>query len=202
MRLPIKLALVLATISTTMLGVNSAMAHRFNTTIVLSQSAMDSADGKEFRNGFMLATTEQDGHPDEESDGHLGGLDVYVTVLDQNQISSKLPQIVDGGEAGIVVVYGPQTTFPSIEKIVENKDASLMLPGKSPFSNMDKPGVSAFIENYTKAYGKKPTAIAAEGYNAARRVDVAIRIDDSADDIDALQRSFSKTADNFNWDNY
>ncbi len=202
MRLPIKLALVLATIATTVLGANSAMAHRFNTTIVLADSDKDSPLGKDFSAGFMLATTEQDGHPDEESDGHLGGLDVYVTVIDQKQGASELEQIVASGEAGIVVVYGSETTFPTIAKTVEGNNASLMLPGKSPFSDPKLPGVSAFIENYTKAYGKKPTAVAADGYNAARRVDVAIRINDSADDIAAIQGSFAKTADNFVWDNY
>jgi len=63
----------------------SAEAHRFNVALIAPASGWNSPIGQTIFKRFMVGTTERDGHADEESDGHLGGLDVYVTLADQNQ---------------------------------------------------------------------------------------------------------------------
>ena len=71
-------------------------------------SGPDGEIGQQALDGFMLATTEQDAHEFEESDGHLGGLDSYVIVIDnstgetatlekvENLVRSKKPLFVTG----------------------------------------------------------------------------------------------------------
>ena len=61
--------------------VDPVLAHRFNVVLILPGSTTESEQARHIRGGFMLATTERDSHPDQQSDGHLGGLDVYVNVI-------------------------------------------------------------------------------------------------------------------------
>ena len=51
----------------------SAKAHSFNVGMVIALAEPSIADAAQVRNGFLLSTRERDSHPDEESDGHLGG---------------------------------------------------------------------------------------------------------------------------------
>lgn len=59
-----------------------AAAHSFKTAFIAPMSGAQADIGRDALAGFMFATAERDAHPDQESDGHLGGLDVYVLVVD------------------------------------------------------------------------------------------------------------------------
>ena len=59
-------------------------AHSFNLGFVAPMSGSQADVGQQALDGFMLATTEQDAHQFEESDGHLGGLDSYVIKIDSS----------------------------------------------------------------------------------------------------------------------
>ena len=59
-----------------------AAAHSFRAGLLLPLSGPSTGAGKQILDGFMLATKERDAHPDTESDGHLGGLDVYISRID------------------------------------------------------------------------------------------------------------------------
>lgn len=78
-------------------------------------------------------------------------------------------------------------------------EAVLLLPGRSPFADRDAPGVVAFIAAYEAAYGAPPTAQAARGYNAARRIDAAVCDQGGVQDRAALRRRFEQTARRFAW---
>ncbi len=67
------------------LAATPALAHSFRMALLLPLTGADAAVGRQAVKGFLLATRERDGHPDETSDGHLGGLDVYVLVIDTNR---------------------------------------------------------------------------------------------------------------------
>lgn len=173
------------------LSVTPADAHSFNVTLVIPSSP----EGREIRDGFMLATTERDSHPDEESDGHLGGLDVYVTVIEAGgNLAVNL-----GGQADIVAAFGTADTLSRIAEGLEGTGAVMLTPGQSPFAGPETAGVAAFKTAYEAAYGAPPTSRAADGYNAARRIDHAVRPLDGADDRAALVKSFSETARDFTW---
>jgi hypothetical protein len=168
------------------LAASPAFAHRFNVALILPSSSI--AD-EQFRKGFMLATTERDAHADEESDGHLGGLDVYVTILDA--------QSGDVSGIDIMVVAGlPSTT--SVASRTLNQTALLAL-GQSPFQAPETPEVARFKTAYETTYAETATANAAQGYNAAQRIEVAVRSQGGTDDKAALLRSFDETARDFNW---
>jgi outer membrane PBP1 activator LpoA protein len=177
-----------------------ARAHRFNVALVVPLSNAASAQGRQIREGFMLATKERDSHPDQESDGHLGGLDVYVTVIDeQGDFATEIARIVAQGAVDIVVAFGSDTTLALIGKLLDGKKAVLLQLGQSPFARPAQPGVAAFIFAYEREYGGRPSSHAAQGYNAARRIDVAVRTQGGADDPAALRRDFRKTARDFTW---
>ena len=153
--------LILALVVGIALTPTAALAHRFNVALVIPPSDQ----GRLIQQGLMLATTERDSHPDEESDGHLGGLDVYVTVTDGKGAAG----------ADIVAAFGPETTLTRIGKLLDGTNAVLLPPGVSPFSNPGPPGVATFISAYEMKYGSKPTPQAAEGYHAARRIGASAR---------------------------
>jgi hypothetical protein len=177
-----------------------ALAHRFNVTLVVPPSNGGALQGQQIRDGFMLATSERDGHPDQESDGHLGGLDVYVTVIGgQGDIAAEIERSASLGKADIVAVFGPEETLSLAGPLREVKGAALLLPGQTPFSKPGLPAVAAFISAYEREYGRRPTPQAAQGYNAARRIDVAVRAQGGAGDTASLRRVFAETARGFAW---
>jgi Periplasmic binding protein len=186
--------LVVAVIVSAALGIDPAFAHRFNVTLVIEKSIAASERGGDIRDGFMLATTERDSHAGQESDGHLGGLDVYVTVLDE-QADSFATQ---GGD-DIVVVFGSSETISAVGSTLDGTNATLLVPGETPFSDAGQPEVAAFRSAYERAYGTAPTTQSAQGYNAARRIDVAVRAQGGVADTASLRRSFNETARRFSW---
>ena len=177
-----------------------ALAHRFNVALVIPLSNAASAQGRQIRDGFMLATKERDSHPDQESDGHLGGLDVYVTVIDElGDVGAEIGRVARRGELDIVAAFGSETTLSLIGKFLDGKKVALLQPGQSPFARPDLPGVAAFIVAYEREYGGRPTSHAAQGYNAARRIDAAVRAQGGVDDPASLRRNFRETARVFAW---
>lgn len=193
-------ALILAMIAIVDLSANPALAHRFNVALVIPLSGAESDQGRQIREGFMLATTERDSHPDQESDGHLGGLDVYVSLMDgMGDLAADLGRMVGQGKADIVAAFGPETTLSLIRELLDGKEVALLLPGQSPFSKPELPAVAAFISTYERAYGEEPSPWAAQGYNAARRIALAVRTQGGVDDKAALRRSFKETAGGFDW---
>jgi len=182
------LAILMVTASVS-LAATPALAHSFNVALVLPGQPATSEQARQLRQGFMLATTERDAHPDQESDGHLGGLDVYVKQADTPT----------GLDADIVVLLGSKETIGQFTSQIDQNQVTILVPGNTPFSNTDNPGVTNFITTYTSAYGSAPTAQAAQGYNAARRIAAAIRAQGSADDKSLLSTNFKQTADSFTW---
>ena len=182
------LAVLMVTASVSLAG-TPALSHSFKVTLVLPGQPATSEQARQIRQGFLLATTERDAHPDQESDGHLGGLDVYVKQADTPA----------GLDADIVVLLGSKETTGQFTGQVDQNQIAILVPGTTPFSNTENPGVTNFITTYTSAYGSAPTAQAAQGYNAARRIAAAIRAQGSADDKSLLSTSFKQTASSFTW---
>ncbi len=184
------LALAAAVAPTT----DPALAHRFNVTLVLPLSGAAADQGSQIREGFMLATKERDSHPDQESDGHLGGLDVYVSVIDGN-----IGRLATQGGIDIVAAIGAGTELPPIAKLLDGKNVALLPPGQTPFARSGLPAVAAFIAAYRMEYGVVPTSRAARGYNAARRIDAAVRAQGGVGDRASLRRHFRQTRRGFAW---
>jgi len=122
----------------------AALAHRFNIVLVIPRSDAAPAQGRQIREGFMLATKERDSHPDQESDGHLGGLDVYVTAIDvQGDFATEIARVVAQDEVDIVVAFGSETSLSLIERTLAGSGVALLTPGEPPFGEPGLPGVAA-----------------------------------------------------------
>lgn len=193
-------AFVLTVLVLVSAGINPALAHRFNVAMVIELTGDGAESGRQYRQGFMLATTERDAHAGEESDGHLGGLDVYVTVIDAGgDPSAEIARIAAPGDIDIVAAFGSPGPRSLADKLLAGADIALLPPGQSPFARPELPGVAAFVSAFENRYGSKPSAFAAQGYNAARRIDVAVRALGNADDKAALLGSFNETGNRFDW---
>jgi hypothetical protein len=195
--------LLLAMVAANLLVAGPALAHRFNVALVLPPLTATTAvpdQARQIRAGFMLATTERDSHPDQESDGHLGGLDVYVAVIDgAGDAAAEIGRIARSGAADIVVAFGSDALQSRIAKLLEGAKTVLLRPGPTPFGNAARPAVAAFKASYRKQYGGAATPNAARGYNAARRIDLAVREQGGTDDQARLRRNFRATARGSAW---
>jgi hypothetical protein len=192
--------LFLAMLTGIIFALNPALAHGFRVVLIVPGANAGSVGGSQFQKGFMLAATERDSHPDQQSDGHLGGLDVYVEVIyGQSDIAAHFRRIAARGEVDIAVAFGTDATVSSLRKFLGGKAIALLLPGPSLFDKSETPAVAAFISGYKMFYGHRPTSRAAQGYNAARRIDRAVRAQGGAGNLPLLRGSFRATAHGFSW---
>ncbi|MHA1565402.1 MAG: hypothetical protein ACTSX7_08835 [Alphaproteobacteria bacterium] len=150
-----------------------AGAHSFDVDIVFAQTTPAAArDG--FLREFRRASDERDSHGDEESDGHLGGLDVYSNVVvlgGDSPDSSGVFIVVAGGDAGC----GAVAAGPSVIVI----DAAL-LAGMAD--------AAPFRADYESRYGALPDPLELSGYLVARQIDAMVRPLGGADDTAALRQ--------------
>lgn len=195
------IALILASVLLSVSFAGNAISHEFGVALIIST---EKEQGKQFLEGFLLATAERDSHPNEESDGHLGGLDVYVTIIDPTGMNTetgkqKLIDLLKDESISIIVTDEAGSIPVAFMREIANYPVAILNRGKMQFANKQNSGVVAFYENFEKRYAKSPSPDAARGYNAARRIDFAVRPLDSTDETDLLTRSFSQTSNMFEW---
>ena len=195
-RIPAKFGTLLVVALAVSLPATAAYAHSFSLAVVAGgkQAAMQLNSAVK---GILLATQERDGHADETSDGHLGGLDVFIVPLPTNAAKSiqglkRASQtsidiaILMGSEAGkdqVAVQLDPQTVTLRPGTINANPtEASRM-----------------FATRFQSAFGTMPDQSAAEGYNAARRIDLAVRTLGGVDDPHALIAALAATNEGIEW---
>jgi hypothetical protein len=164
--------LFLVLVAKTVLAANPAFAHGFKVALLLPPSSVTPLEGRQIRQGFMVATAERDSHPDQESDGHLGGLDVYVSVLDQRgDAVAGIRRVMAGAEVDIVAVFGSARSLSVIRGLLAGSNIALLLPGQLPIADPGLPAIARFASAYETAYRDRPSELAARGYHAARRID-------------------------------
>jgi hypothetical protein len=174
---------------------HGAWGHSFNVGLVVALVEPTIAEIRQVRDGFLLAARERDGHPDEESDGHLGGLDVYVHLVSlDGGAPSAVRALLQRERIDILAVIGPGHAAEKLQPLVAGAPTVLLAPGRLP-----SPVPSAFVRAFQVAFGYPPGKHAAEGYNAGRRIDAAVRPLDSVGDPAALRRAFDETRDGLDW---
>lgn len=151
--------------------------------------------------GALLAADERDGHPGETSDGHLGGVDVHIVpFLDNRPLA--LPELTNAhrGHMDLLLILDadtiPSATLPWItdQTIVLNAGE---LPDASSWS--DAKDALSFAARYHHAWSTEPDVFSAQGYNAARRIDQAIRPHDGIEQTNAIRDSLSQSGKGSNW---
>lgn len=151
--------------------------------------------------GILLAADERDGHSGETSDGHLGGVDVHIVPFLEDR-AVALPELknVHRGHIDLLLILesdtDPSVTLPRIT------DQTIVLgPGELP----DLPSWSnakdalSFAARYGDAWSTEPDIFSAQGYNAARRIDQAIRPHDGIEQTNAIRNSLLQSAKGVDW---
>lgn len=183
------------------------LAHSFNLGLVIPLSGPDSRSGQQMLDGFLLATTEEDSHPDETSDGHLGGLDSHVFIVDSGTDSSalikSLQALMRKRQPIFITGLFTNATAQLISKSVEQGNTVLVNPQESSMwqnksgslKSMDGGSFSAKFQNQ---YGYPPTPDAMRGYIAARLIAATVRslAEDDLYDGEKLVSAFALVEEN------
>ncbi|MEN8196259.1 MAG: hypothetical protein ABFS30_07060 [Pseudomonadota bacterium] len=175
--------------------VKTAEAHSFNVALVIALAEPSAGDARQVRDGFLLASRERDGHPDEESDGHLGGLDVYLYPVDLERESlAGVRALLQREEIDILAVIGPDEAADEIRPLVAGSQTLVLGPGR-----LRSASTEAFTNAFQAAFGYPPATPAAEGYNTGRRIDAAVRPLGGVDDRTSLRRALDETRNGLDW---
>lgn len=195
-------ALLLAGVSFPGLVPGAAYAHEFVVELRAVGDARDQILTEALR-GFLLATTERDGHANEASNGHLGGLDVYIAPRPTG-VAARFPDLKPAppGGADIVAVIGAAQDV-AVEAETIDDGSVILRPGRLHAENRwvgeDALDAQGFAARYMVAYGQPASEWAARGYNAARRIDDAVRPLGGVDDRAALARAFADSVAGIRW---
>ena len=143
------------------LPAGAARAHEFRIVLLVPSAAQAEA-----RNAFLLASSERDSHPDETSEGHLGGVDSQLEIVAQG---ARLPP------TDIAVMAG-RSRPPALPGSVW-----LVLPdlvSQAARTRILGAGPGGFSARFKARYGTAPGPDATRIYIAARLVDIAVRAHD------------------------
>ncbi len=134
----------------------AAQAHSFNVALV-GEAVRESGA----YDGFRLATLERDAHAGEESDGHLGGLDVYIFTAEPG---AELPADMN------IVVLLDAGAFPAVSVQKEiGSDALRPSIAWAALIALD------FESRYAATYGTPASPAARQGYYAAQLIERYVR---------------------------
>jgi len=181
-------------------------AHSFNLGFVAPLSGPRADTGQQALDGFMLATTEQDAHLFEESDGHLGGLDSYViridSSVDDKTTIERIEKLLENKETLFVVGNFPPGFASYISDLVNNSQAVLVNPVDSVMwqqiagapEKLTTMSAEPFNPEFEAAYGYEPNANVRKGYIAARLIASTVRSlpESLLQDRDELMRALSQ----------
>lgn len=144
--------------------------------------------------GFLLAADERDGHEDETSDGHLGGVDVQILLLPRDNGIGISGLYDNPSETPDVVILFSAAGLPDLDI---PPGTTVVEAGKLPRDQDWRQ--SDFAARYLVAYGEPPTRDAARGYNEARRLDIAIRPLDGLSPISEFEAAIASTQGGLEW---
>ncbi len=168
-------------------SVGAVWAHSFNLGFIIPLSGPRLESGQQALDGFLLATTEEDGHPDETSDGHLGGLDSHVLKVDSGTDSTemlkRLEILMQTREPIFVTGLFTAENIELIKESLKRKNTVLFDPAESAMWQLvlTAPGQlksmsgDSFSTRFQNRYGYEPTSAVMRGYVAARLIAATVR---------------------------
>lgn len=173
------------------LGAGGAAAHSFNVGVLLPADKTAEAQAID---GFMFAARERDGHPDEESDGHLGGLDVYILRVDAaagtDTVLATLDRLVAESDIRFITGIAPAELRQAIsERYAGPLPAVAFGVAQQDATTMDG---APFAPAFAARFGAAPTDAALQAYAGARFIDrVVRRLGDNFEDIAAVRAALA-----------
>lgn len=169
-------------------------AHSFDVALVVSLPENELTHASEIQRGFLLAASERDAHPGQVSDGHLGGLDVYVDVVAGNRrLGAGVQRLVLDNEVDIVAIFGERINAESIADTLVGEDFAVLVTDLSPLNDGDYGSSSSFTTNYKNRFGRPPSDFSFHGFRAAWRIDAAVRAQGGVENRAALNQSFTES---------
>ncbi len=181
----------------------SANAHEFTVLIATPNSGPDAGLGLTTYHGFIIAAGERDSHPDETADGHLGGLDVNVHRFDSaaEGAAEALRVRLEEGDVDVFVTISAGAIAEDLREVADAAGVVTFASADLPFDGSPSEAASAleFAEAFEEHFDVAPDRDAAQGYQAARRIDDAVRPFDSAANTPGLQQRLQATANGMTW---
>jgi hypothetical protein len=176
---PVKAVLAALSIAVSFLVVGPASAHSFDTIFILPVSGPQAAAGKQARDGFMFAARERDGHPGETADGHLGGLDVFLRVVDStvaaDEVAAKVAELARRAADDTPWIVGSADLLAAIRSRVGTVEWVPIDPSAAAPQDIRTMDGRPFPAAFEAGFGYAPTPAVLAGYSAARRIDKTVR---------------------------
>lgn len=161
------------------------MAHEFELLLLATADATEAAL-EQMRAAFLIASHERDNHPDETSEGHLGGLDVQLTL-------ARMGEATAASDLAFVVAPFAAPGDSALAALAAAGDAVVVDSGHLAAlpSGLDRgdAALPAFADRFRAETGQDPGPEALAAYLGARLVDLAVRPVDSVDDREALRQA-------------
>jgi ABC-type branched-subunit amino acid transport system substrate-binding protein len=181
-------------------------AHSFSLGFIIPMSGSQFESGQQALDGFMLATTEEDAHADETSDGHLGGLVSHVLKLDSGaQSTVMLQRLEDLVQTKEPIFVSGLFTAETAELIAQslNRGATVFFdPAESAMWQiaLNSPDAlksmngDSFSARFQNRYGYLPTFESMRGYIAARLIAATVRSlpEEDLNNNEVLSRAFNQ----------
>lgn len=156
-----------------------ALAHSFDAVFVVPVSGPQAEAGKQARDGFMFAARERDGHPNETADGHLGGLDVFLLIVDasagEGEVVAKVRELAKRSADDVAWIVAAAKLLAAIGPQVSGAETvviDLFAATRAEIRTMNGRSFSAAFES---DFGYAPTPAVFAGYAAARQIDTVVR---------------------------
>lgn len=161
-----------------------AWAHSFSVVLIVPADAPQIA--RDMERAFLLAADERDQHPDNHADGHLGGLDVYLSVMEVTDTEA-----IANVPADIVAdpLHVPSAIHPDDTPLWVFGGDIEVLNREHVLGTAADPRLPSFPARFEAATGRPPPSEAEAAYLAARLIDVIVRPLDDAADAPALRRA-------------
>ena len=138
-----------------------AFAHYFN--VLLVGEAIGTSGAYD---GFRMATRERDGHANEESDGHLGGLDSYIFTTDS---LAESPAIAIQNAIDIVVFLEDSASAEvAVIKVINASDLT-QDTRQAMLEQLD------FFARFEQEFGGEVSEAAQRAYMAAQLIEEMVR---------------------------
>jgi hypothetical protein len=181
-----------------MVSSGAALAHSFTAALLVVGEDREASIAEAVR-GFLLAADERDGHANETSDGHLGGVDVHILPLPKDAAGLVEGLIGTPAEpADVLVEHGPDPAASSAARAYDST-GPVLVQEVLPTGWESDARMAEFMTRYRLVYGAAPGVLAATAYLAARRLDVAIRPLDGVSRRAALEEAWRATASDLPW---
>jgi len=179
---------------------NVASAHSFVVTLDATAAAEPLKLAPTIQ-GMRVATSERDSLAAETSDRQLGGTDLFIRVQPANA-AEGITWLKGAPRTAATVIVNFSGTDVAPSRISD--DGTLVIsPGTLPSAEIwtgnALSSTNSFAARYHAAYDSAPDRQAAQGYNAALRIDRAVRDSGGVHDIEALRQALGRSTDGIDW---